>query len=141
MYIIFSNRHEIRRLNVHNNTLTSLVSGLRNTIALDFHYEKSLIFWTDVIDDKIYRGEIKSNCESIVFILLYWTHQNQFSLLMHVDFFNSNTVVCPFLQQYISVVCPFLQQYISVVCPFIEQYVLSVHFYISISVVCQFGKQ
>ncbi|XP_012944048.1 low-density lipoprotein receptor-related protein 1 [Aplysia californica] len=61
VFIIFSNRHEIRRLNVQDKSVTSLVSGLRNTIALDFHYNKSLLFWTDVIDDKIYRGTISSN--------------------------------------------------------------------------------
>ena len=71
-YIIFSNRHEIRRLDVHSLTYSSLVSGLRNTIALDFYYnktnkgEQSLIFWTDVVDDKIYTGTVISNCESAI---------------------------------------------------------------------------
>jgi len=31
-------------------------SGLRNTIAVDFHYEKKYIFWSDIIMDTIYRG-------------------------------------------------------------------------------------
>ena len=69
-YIIFSNRHEIRRLEVNKHSYVSLVSGLRNTIALDFYYNKttpngdgSLVFWTDVVDDKIYRGILISNCK------------------------------------------------------------------------------
>jgi hypothetical protein len=48
----------------------SLVSGLRNTIALDFYYNKSTgngdgswVFWTDVVDDKIYKGMMISNCK------------------------------------------------------------------------------
>ncbi len=48
----------------------SLVSGLRNTIALDFYYntssptgDGSMVFWTDVVDDKIYAGTMISNCE------------------------------------------------------------------------------
>ena len=48
----------------------SLVSGLRNTIALDFYFnhtdplgDHSLIFWTDVVDDKIYKGTMISNCK------------------------------------------------------------------------------
>ena len=73
--IIFSNRHEIRRLDMKAHNYVSLVSGLRNTIALDFFYNKSdscrdncqgdgsLIFWTDVVDDKIYKGTLLSNCE------------------------------------------------------------------------------
>ena len=60
-YIVFSNRHEIRSLDLH--TLTSnrpLVSGLKNTIALDFFHSKDgdLIFFTDIVDDKIYKGSI-----------------------------------------------------------------------------------
>ncbi|KAH9498800.1 Exosome complex protein, partial [Bulinus truncatus] len=64
VYIIFANRHEIRRLNVKNNSKVHLVSNLQNAIALDFHYNQSLVFWTDVSNDKIYRGEIQSNTVS-----------------------------------------------------------------------------
>lgn len=37
-----------------------LVSGLKNTIALDFFHSKEndLIFFTDIVDDKIYKGSI-----------------------------------------------------------------------------------
>uniref|UniRef100_A0A3B3CPE7 EGF-like domain-containing protein n=1 Tax=Oryzias melastigma TaxID=30732 RepID=A0A3B3CPE7_ORYME len=31
-----------------------LVPGLRNTIALDFHLSQSALYWTDVVEDKIY---------------------------------------------------------------------------------------
>ena len=73
-YIIFSNRHEIRRLELDQKqqSYVSLVSGLRNTIALDFYYNQSTgngdgswVFWTDVVDDKIYKGMMISNCECI----------------------------------------------------------------------------
>ena len=64
-YILFSNRHEIRQLDLQHETYTSLVSGLRNTIALDFYYnrsssdgENSIIFWSDVVEDKIYKGNL-----------------------------------------------------------------------------------
>ncbi|XP_076445601.1 prolow-density lipoprotein receptor-related protein 1-like [Babylonia areolata] len=59
--VIFSRRHEIRQLNMKDMSAVSLVSGLRNTIALDFYWEKKYLFWTDVGDDKIYRGTIMSN--------------------------------------------------------------------------------
>ncbi|KAL8579462.1 hypothetical protein ACOMHN_026827 [Nucella lapillus] len=59
--VIFSRRHEIRQLDMKDMSAVSLVSGLRNTIALDFLWEKKYLFWTDVGDDKIYRGTIMSN--------------------------------------------------------------------------------
>ncbi|XP_030628050.1 low-density lipoprotein receptor-related protein 1B [Chanos chanos] len=56
-YIIFSIRHEIRRIDLHKRDYSLLVPGLRNTIALDFHFNQSLLYWTDVVEDKIYRGK------------------------------------------------------------------------------------
>uniref|UniRef100_A0A8C6YMA5 Low-density lipoprotein receptor-related protein 1 n=1 Tax=Nothoprocta perdicaria TaxID=30464 RepID=A0A8C6YMA5_NOTPE len=38
-----------------------LVPGLRNTIALDFHLNQSSLYWTDVVEDKIYRGKLLEN--------------------------------------------------------------------------------
>ncbi len=38
-----------------------LVPGLRNTIALDFHLNESSLYWTDVVEDKIYRGKLSEN--------------------------------------------------------------------------------
>lgn len=35
--------------------------GLRNTIALDFHLNQSSLYWTDVVEDKIYRGKLLEN--------------------------------------------------------------------------------
>ncbi|KAI2650472.1 Low-density lipoprotein receptor-related protein 1B [Labeo rohita] len=57
-FIIFSIRHEIRRINLHRGDYSLLVPGLRNTIALDFHFSQSLLYWTDVVEDKIYRGKL-----------------------------------------------------------------------------------
>ena len=38
---------------------------MKNTIALDFYYNKEtgrpVLFWTDVMEDKIYRGEMSGN--------------------------------------------------------------------------------
>ncbi|MBN3319690.1 LRP1B protein, partial [Atractosteus spatula] len=57
-FIIFSIRHEIRRIDLHKRDYSLLVPGLRNTIALDFHFNQSLLYWTDVVEDKIYRGKL-----------------------------------------------------------------------------------
>ena len=67
-YLLFSTRHEIQRLGVHTRGLNTLISGLPNTIALDYYYnhssadgDGSLVFWTDVVDDKIYKGTLYGN--------------------------------------------------------------------------------
>ncbi|XP_028437900.1 low-density lipoprotein receptor-related protein 1 isoform X2 [Perca flavescens] len=60
-FIIFSNRHEIRRIELHKGEFSVLVPGLRNTIALDFHLNQSTLYWTDVVEDKIYRGKLSDN--------------------------------------------------------------------------------
>uniref|UniRef100_A0AAQ5YCC6 EGF-like domain-containing protein n=1 Tax=Amphiprion ocellaris TaxID=80972 RepID=A0AAQ5YCC6_AMPOC len=60
-FIIFSNRHEIRRIDLNKGEFSVLVPGLRNTIALDFHLNQSALYWTDVVEDKIYRGKLSEN--------------------------------------------------------------------------------
>lgn len=60
-FIIFSIRHEIRRIDLHKRDYSLLVPGLRNTIALDFHFSRSLLYWTDVVEDKIYRGKLSES--------------------------------------------------------------------------------
>uniref|UniRef100_A0A3P9M179 Low density lipoprotein receptor-related protein 1Bb n=1 Tax=Oryzias latipes TaxID=8090 RepID=A0A3P9M179_ORYLA len=60
-FIIFSIRHEIRRIDLHKRDYSLLVPGLRNTIALDFHFSRSLLYWTDVVEDKIYRGRLSES--------------------------------------------------------------------------------
>lgn len=57
-YIIFSIRHEIRRLDLRKQDYNLLVPGLRNTIAIDFHFNQSSLYWTDVVEDKIYKGKL-----------------------------------------------------------------------------------
>jgi integrin beta 2 len=71
--VVFSNRHELRRVDVATSNAVSLISGLRNTIALDFYYKDGVpvLFWTDVMEDKIYRGIMAGNGElftSVVYI-------------------------------------------------------------------------
>ncbi|CAH1165542.1 unnamed protein product [Phyllotreta striolata] len=59
-YVIFSNRHELRGVDLHTFGLKSFIASLKNTITLDFYHsnDTNVIFWTDVIDDKIYRGTV-----------------------------------------------------------------------------------
>lgn len=63
--IIFSNRHELRRMDLNMFNVRALTMGLKNTVALDFFYFNNsyTLFWTDVIDDKIFRGTVDETGE------------------------------------------------------------------------------
>lgn len=71
-YVIFSNRQEIRGVDLKTLAVKNFYTSLRNTIALDFlHSNTSIqVVWTDVIDDKIYKGSLIgdsiSNVEAVV---------------------------------------------------------------------------
>lgn len=65
-YVIFSNRHELRGVDLKTLNVKALISSLKNTIALDFYHKDNntdMVFWTDVIDDKIYRGTLIGGCK------------------------------------------------------------------------------
>ncbi|XP_041123031.1 low-density lipoprotein receptor-related protein 2 [Polyodon spathula] len=54
-YLLFSNRYYIRNLTTDGSSLSIVLQGLSNVVALDFdHYEQRL-YWIDVGEDKIER--------------------------------------------------------------------------------------
>ena len=67
-YAIYSSRNELRLINIRNYLMRPLLSNLKNTVALDFYYtrEQTFIFWTDVVDDKIYRGRLMEDTTTII---------------------------------------------------------------------------
>lgn len=73
-YVIFSNRHELRSIDLQTMIGKPLILSLKNTIALDFFFtnQSSLIFWTDIIDDKIYRGTLIGGCKYTYFEICYY---------------------------------------------------------------------
>lgn len=46
--LLFANRVDIRQVSLSNSKYTAILKGLHNAIALDYHYKKDLIFWSDV---------------------------------------------------------------------------------------------
>lgn len=81
--LIMANRVDIRQVSLSNNRYTSIVKSLHNAIALDFHYKRSLLFWTDVSTDVIkmsfmngtgVRSIIKWGLESPGGIAVDWIH-------------------------------------------------------------------
>nr|XP_022909737.1 low-density lipoprotein receptor-related protein 1 isoform X1 [Onthophagus taurus] len=71
-FVLFSNRFEVRSVDIHSFNGRSLISSLKNTIALDFYVGKDtqMIFWTDVLDDKIYRGTVSGNSLSSIEVVV-----------------------------------------------------------------------
>lgn len=63
--LVFSNRHELRAVELGSLASRALVSALKNTIALDWRLagpeRRVQLFWTDVVDDTIYQGTIVDN--------------------------------------------------------------------------------
>uniref|UniRef100_A0AAR2M5Q5 EGF-like domain-containing protein n=1 Tax=Pygocentrus nattereri TaxID=42514 RepID=A0AAR2M5Q5_PYGNA len=60
-FVMFSIRHEIRRISLRSGDYSLLVPALRNTITLDFHFSQRLLYWTDVVEDQIYRGKLSES--------------------------------------------------------------------------------
>ncbi|XP_049859513.1 low-density lipoprotein receptor-related protein 4 [Schistocerca gregaria] len=51
--LLFANRVDIRQVSLNNAKFTAVLKGLHNAIAVDYHYHKGLIFWSDVSMDVI----------------------------------------------------------------------------------------
>lgn len=60
-YLIFANRVDIRRVLPDKSEFDSILQGLENAIALDFHHSKGLVFWSDVTLDKIKRAYLNGS--------------------------------------------------------------------------------
>ncbi|XP_047540379.1 prolow-density lipoprotein receptor-related protein 1-like [Vanessa atalanta] len=61
--LVYSNRHEVRGVELSSLTSRALVSSLKNTIALDWCRTQAglQLYWTDVLDDNIYRGTLSGD--------------------------------------------------------------------------------
>lgn len=82
--LLMANRADIRQVTLSNNQYTSIIKGLPNAIALDYHYQKDLLFWSDVSADVIkqsflngtsVRDVIKWGLESPGGLAIDWIHE------------------------------------------------------------------
>lgn len=48
-YLLFANRHDIRKINLETNEYNAVVSELKSTVALDYVYSKGLLVWSDTV--------------------------------------------------------------------------------------------
>lgn len=51
--LIMANRADVRQISLSNNKYTAIIKGLHNAISIDFHYERGLLFWSDISTDVI----------------------------------------------------------------------------------------
>lgn len=54
-YLLFTNRHEIRRIHLLKSEYTQVVPTLKNAVALDVDVSTNKMFWCDLYHQKIYR--------------------------------------------------------------------------------------
>lgn len=75
---MFSNRHELRGVELPSLSSRALVSSLKNTVALDWCGSRGVVqlYWTDVLDDNIYRGTLTGDgaCSKRSVLILVGKH-------------------------------------------------------------------
>ncbi|XP_068993611.1 low-density lipoprotein receptor-related protein 4 isoform X1 [Neodiprion pinetum] len=56
--LLFANRVDIRQVSLSNSKYTAILKGLHNAIALDFHYKRSTVYWSDLSMDVIRKAYV-----------------------------------------------------------------------------------
>ncbi|XP_039277225.1 low-density lipoprotein receptor isoform X4 [Nilaparvata lugens] len=66
--LLFARRHDIRKISLDHHEMTAIVNNTKGASALDFVFRTGMIFWTDIIERKIYKAPIDEGTERITVI-------------------------------------------------------------------------
>ena len=83
--LIFANRNDLRQLDMHTGHYRLLLNNTKSAVALDLDYDKHLLYYSDVADEKIFVYDIRGDKPKTVLLegvktpdglALDWVHQN-----------------------------------------------------------------
>lgn len=66
--LLFARRHDIRKISLEHNEMTSIVNSTKSATALDYVFRTGMIFWSDVSEQKIYKAPIDEGNERIAVV-------------------------------------------------------------------------
>lgn len=61
--LLFARRHDIRKIALDHNEMTSIVNNTKSATALDYVFRTGMIFWSDVNEQRIYKAPIDEGNE------------------------------------------------------------------------------
>ncbi|XP_055304878.1 low-density lipoprotein receptor-like isoform X2 [Sitodiplosis mosellana] len=66
--LLFARRHDIRKISLEHNEMTSIVNNTKSATALDYVFRTGMIFWSDVSEQRIYKAPIDEGNERIAVV-------------------------------------------------------------------------
>ncbi|XP_043255234.1 very low-density lipoprotein receptor-like isoform X2 [Colletes gigas] len=66
--LLFTRRHDIRKVALDRQEMTEIVNNTKKATALDFVFRTGMIFWSDISEQKIYKAPIDEGNERSVVI-------------------------------------------------------------------------
>jgi len=58
--LLFAHKTDIRKLSLDRPSMTPIVNNTRSSCAVDFNFKTGMVFWSDVMEEKIYKAPIDS---------------------------------------------------------------------------------
>ena len=53
--LLFAHKTDIRKLSLDRHSITPIVNNTRSSCAVDFYFKTGMVFWSDVVEEKIYK--------------------------------------------------------------------------------------
>nr|XP_034830019.1 very low-density lipoprotein receptor-like [Maniola hyperantus] len=65
--LLLARGNDIRKIDLNHHEMVAVVNGTRFTFALDYDYKTGMLFWSDIVENKIYKAPIdKGSQRSVV---------------------------------------------------------------------------